>query len=155
MINEITTPKPLGSPDGTHTAKFLYAGEIRFGPPYYTVELDGLLLRKQLLRKRYFGVTYSWSPDSCYLALSEWLSRSESRGPETQVVVIDIPNRRECVVDRMSDGFAEPVSFEGNTLFYTETRYNSERKAHADSRRVNLSTWRGWRKVSLSSRKRS
>ena len=155
MVNETTTPKIVGSPDGSHAAKFLYAGEIRFGPDYYTVELDGLLLRKPLLRKRYFGVAYSWSSDSCYLALSEWLSRSESRGPETQVIVIDIPNRQECAVDRISGGFAEPARFEGKTLFFTETFYNRERGARVDTCRVDLTTERAWRKVSLLNRKRS
>jgi len=155
MNNEITTPKTAGSPDGSHAAKFLYAGEIRFGPPYYTVELDGLLLRKRLLRKRYFGVACSWSSDSSYLALSEWLSRSESRGPETQVVVIDIPNRQECAVDRVRGGFAEPARFEGNTLIYTETFYSREPKAHVDTCRVDLTTWREWHRASLLGLKRT
>lgn len=121
MLNQIANPKIAGSPDGSHVAKFLYAGEIRFGPAYYAVEFDGLLLRKLLLKTRYFGASYSWSSDSCYLALSEWLSHSEWRGPETQLVVIDIPNWQECAVSRMRGGFTEPVSFEKKTLFYTET----------------------------------
>jgi hypothetical protein len=119
-------PKLVGSPDGNHVAKYQYAGEIRFGPPYFTVELDGLLLRKRLFQKRYFGFGCSWSSDSRYLALSEWLSRSESVGPQTQVVVIEISNRKECVVDRLCGGFAEPVRFEGNVLSYTKRIYDRE-----------------------------
>jgi hypothetical protein len=142
MIDESAiTPKIVGSPDGSHAAKFLYESEIRFGPPYYTVELDGRLLRKCLLQKRYFGIAGSWSSDSRYLALSEWLSRSESTGPKTQVVVIDIPNRRECALDRMSGGFAEPVRFEGSTLLYTKTFYDRE-GPHVDTCKVDLTAWR-------------
>jgi hypothetical protein len=152
MTNEMTPPKAVGSPDGSHAAEFLYAGEIRFGPPFYTVELDGRLLSKRLFRKRYFGASCSWSSDSRYFALSEWLSRSESRGPETQVVVIDIPNRQECAVDRVRGGFAEPARFEGNTLIYTETFYSHEQKAHSDTCRVDLTTWREWHGASLLAR---
>ena|SRR5579863_3706032 len=155
MINEIGTPKTVGSPSGNHAAKFLYAGEIRFGPPYYTVELDVLLLSKPLLRRRYFGVACLWSSDSSYLALSEWLSRSESRGPETQVVVIDIPNRQECAVDRLRGGFAEPVRFEGKILIYTETFYSREGRPQVDTCRVDLTTWRKWHKASPLDRKRT
>ena len=155
MINEITAPKTVGSPDGSHAAKFLYAGEIRFGPPYYTVDLDGLLLTKWLFRKRYFGAACSWSSDSSYFALSEWLSRSESRGPETRVIVIDIPNRHECTVDRVRGGFTEPARFEGNTLVYTETFYSREPKAHVDTCRVDLTTLREWHRVPLLGRRRT
>ncbi len=152
MINDITTPRTVGSPDGSHVAKFRYAGEIRFGPQYYTVEVHGLLLSRRLFRKRYFGGACSWSSDSGYLALSEWLSRSESRGPETQVVVIDIPNRQECAIDRLRGGFAEPARFEGNALIYTETFYSREPKPHLESCRVDLTTWREWHRASFLAR---
>lgn len=108
--------KTVGSPVEGHTAEFLYVSEIRFGPAYYMVKVDGRLLRKHLFGKRYFGEASLWSADSRYLALSEWRSFSEARGPDTQLVVIDILAKRECTVARARGGFEEPVRFEGNTL---------------------------------------
>lgn len=140
MNENETTAKIVLSPDGSHAAKFLYAGEIRFGPPYYKVEVDGRLLSKLSLQKRVFGVGCLWSSDSRYLALSEWLSRLESRGPDTQLVVIDIQNRREHVVERMRGGFADPVRFEGNTLFYAKARYDRE-GPHVDTCSFDLTNW--------------
>jgi hypothetical protein len=118
-------------------AEFLYAGEIRFGPAYYMVKLDGRVLRKHLFEKRYFGEVSLWSADSRYLALSEWRSFVERRGPDTQLVVIDILAKRECTIAR-TRGFVEPVRFEGNTFLYTRTSYDKQVRAHVESCIVDL-----------------
>ncbi len=152
MTQESATPsRTVGSPGGGHTAQFLYAGEIRFGPAYYTVELDGRLLRKRLFGKRYFGEACLWSSDSRYLALSEWRSLSEARGPDTQLVVIDIRAQHECAAGRMRGGFAEPVRFEGSTLVYTRTSFSFDKevRAHVETCVIDLAAWRDWRKVRL------
>jgi hypothetical protein len=144
--------RTIASAGGDHTAQFLYAGEIRFGPAYYMVELDGRLLRKHLFGKRYFGEACLWSADSRYLALSEWRSLSEARGPDTQLVVIDILAQHECATGRMRGGFAEPVRFEGSTLVYTRRSFDNELRAHVDTCIVDLAAWRDWRKVALGRR---
>ena len=155
MLRAVTThesaapARTVGSPVGAHNAQFLYAGEIRFGPPFYLVKLDGLLLSRRIFGKRYFGAACLWSTDSRYLVLSEWRSLSEARGPDTQVVVIDIFDRRECVLDRMRAGFAEPVRFEGKNLVYTKTFYDRQRKAHLETCNVDLTARRAWRKMWL------
>jgi len=135
------------SPSGDHTAEFLYAGEIRFGPAYYMVKLDGRLLRKHLFEKRYFGEASLWSADSRYLALSEWRSFAEGRGPDTQLVVIDIPAHHDFTVARVRGGFGEPVRFEGQTLVYTRTSYDKQVRAHVESCIVDLAALRHRRKV--------
>jgi hypothetical protein len=141
--------KTIESPDAAHSAEFLYAGEIRFGPPYYVVRLDGLLLRRHLFGKRHFGAACLWSNDSRYLTLSEWHSLLESRGPDTQVIVIDIPNWRECTASRTRGGFAEPARFEGTGLVYTKTSYDKDRKANVETCALDLAAGRAWRKVTL------
>jgi hypothetical protein len=141
--------KTIESADATHNAEFLYAGEIRFGPAYYVVRFDGLLLRRRLFRKRYFGAACLWSNDSRYLALSEWHSLSESRGPDTQVMVIDVPNWRECTASRTRGAFAEPARFEGTSLVYTKTSYDKDRSANVETCALDLAAGRAWRTVML------
>jgi hypothetical protein len=140
------------SPGGDHTAEFLYAGEIRFGPAYYMVRLDGRLLRKHLFGMRYFGEGCLWSADSRYLALSEWRSFAEKQGPDTQLVVIDIPAQRDFAVARVRGGFGEPARFEGNTLVYTRTSYDKQVRAHVESCIIDLPALRHRRKVAGSLR---
>jgi hypothetical protein len=143
--------RTVASPDGGHTAEFLWAGEVRFGPAYYLVKLDGRLLRKYLFGRRYFGEASLWSADSRYLALSEWRTLSEARGPDTQLVVIDILVHHECTVARMR-GFEEPLRFEGDTLVYTRTSDDKEVRAHVERCIVDLAAWRRWRRVALGRR---
>jgi hypothetical protein len=95
------------------------------------------ILRKHLFEKRYFGEVSLWSADSRYLALSEWRSFVERRGPDTQLVVIDILAKRECTIAR-TRGFVEPVRFEGNTFLYTRTSYDKQVRAHVESCIVDL-----------------
>lgn len=144
--------RTIASAGGDHTAQFLYASEIRFGPAYYMVELDGRLLRKHLFGKHYFGEACLWSADSRYLALSEWRSLSEARGLDTQLVVIDILAQHECATGRMRGGFAAPVRFEGSTLVYTRRSFDNELRAHVDTCIVDLAAWHDWRKVALGRR---
>ncbi len=106
------------SPDGAHTARFVYAGEVRFGPPYFRVELNGRVLRRRL-RTRYFGDPCLWSADSRYLALQEWYEIVEH--PDTELRVIDVIRRRECRVARVRRGFVEPVRFEDDILVFSTT----------------------------------
>ena|SRR5258708_4359809 len=57
------------SPDTQHTAHFIYGGEIRFGPPYFS-----LLVDNYSFGQRIFGDAHLWSPLSNLLAVQEWLT---------------------------------------------------------------------------------
>lgn len=99
------------SPDGRREAVLEYAGEIRFGPPYYYLRLLGAAILKRL-----FGSSLMWSPDSRFLLVQEWLSTSERDGPRTQIVVFDFLDGRECSLAKADQGFVEPLGLEGKTL---------------------------------------
>jgi len=137
------------SPDGAHTALLLYAGEIRFGPTVYKVELDGRLLRRHILWSRNFGEACLWSPDSRYVALSEWRHLSETLGPDTELIVIDVAARRECAPDRAHGGFAQPVRFCGSRLSYTKTFYKADGKTQVEHNEIDLSTFAHWHRLWL------
>ncbi|WP_253272487.1 hypothetical protein [Pectobacterium brasiliense] len=56
----------LASFDRQHTAMLICVGEIRFGPPYFSLSIDG-----SDLEGRIFGRKLLWSPDSRYLAVQD------------------------------------------------------------------------------------
>ncbi len=105
----------IPSPDGKHTATFQYSGEIRFGPCYFTLNLDG-----EIVAEETFGEEARWSEDSRYLAVQQWLTTKESDGPQTALVCFDLVRRRRCCVSTARNGFIVPKRFEGELLIYTK-----------------------------------
>ena len=51
------------SPDGLHTAHLAVGGEIRFGPLYFSLSVDG-----RSFGERIFGDAHLWSPASTLFA---------------------------------------------------------------------------------------
>ncbi|MEQ9891907.1 hypothetical protein [Pectobacterium aroidearum] len=90
----------LPSFDRQHTAMLIYAGEIRFGPPYFSLSIDG-----NALEGRVFGKELLWSPDSRYLAVQEWLSTAERDGPQTALLCIDMLEERQCQISQAAGDF--------------------------------------------------
>ena len=103
------------SPDRLHKAVLKYVDEIRFGPAYYSLTVD-----KISFGARVFGKSFLWSPDSRYFAVQEWETRSESRGPQTRLLLIDLDLRQESVLSRAERGFIVPQKFDKDKLIYTK-----------------------------------
>ena len=98
---------------------FTCAGEIRFGPAFYTLEADG-----HDFGQRIFGLDAAWSGDGRFLTVQEWHNRDESRGPRTALLVIDLERRREASL-AVVRGFAVPVSFSGHLLRHEDQDWSS------------------------------
>jgi hypothetical protein len=79
------------SPNTQHIAHFVFSGEIRFGPPYYSLSIDDYYFDQ-----RVFGAAHLWSPSSDLLAVQEWLTIDYSEGPITALVLVDIHLGREA-----------------------------------------------------------
>ena len=105
------------SPDGRHSAHFAAAGEVRFGPLYFALAVDG-----RSLGERIFGEAHLWSPDGAWLAVQEWLTLDYSAGPITALVLIDLRQGREATVARATKAFLVPQEFSGARLAYREER---------------------------------
>jgi hypothetical protein len=101
------------SPDAQHTAHLVLAGEIRFGPCYYSLSVDGYSFGQRI-----FGDAHLWSPTSGFLAVQEWLTLDYSEGPITALVLIDVRHRRAAEVARATKRFLVPESFEDRILTY-------------------------------------
>jgi hypothetical protein len=110
-MEDIRTP----SPDLSHKAVLKYVSEVRFGPGYYSLTVD-----KISFGERVFGNSYLWSPDSRFFAIQEWETTSESRGPQTRLLLIDLDLKQECMLSRAERGFIVPQKFEKDKLIYTK-----------------------------------
>ena len=77
------------SPEKSHGFDLIFEGEIRFGPEYYRLKLDG-----NLIPNRIFGFEFKWHPESKYLALQEWLTTDYKKGPITALTLVNMKTRK-------------------------------------------------------------
>jgi hypothetical protein len=101
------------SPDMQHTAQLAYSGEIRYGPPYFSLSVDGYSFGQRI-----FGDAHLWSPLSTLLAVQEWLTLDYSEGPITALMILDLNGGREAPVARVVKGFVVPTAFVGPSVEY-------------------------------------
>ncbi|AVS69081.1 hypothetical protein C8247_00520 [Paracidovorax avenae] len=103
----------IRSPDGLHRADLRFEGEIRFGPEYFRLTIDG-----REVPHRIFGRPLCWSPDSRIVVAQEWLTTDYGEGPVTFAALIDVQAwaiaRQEVAVK----GFAEDFRFDARALRY-------------------------------------
>jgi len=103
------------APYNHHLAILEYSGEIRFGPAFYILKVDTISFGK-----RVFGNKFLWSPNSRYFAIQEWETVSEGLGSQTQLLLIDLENKSECVLSAAEQGFIVPTKFENGKLIYVK-----------------------------------
>ncbi|MCR9264128.1 MAG: hypothetical protein NXH86_08205 [Flavobacteriaceae bacterium] len=105
------------SPGKIHGFDFIFEGEIRFGPTYYKLKLDG-----ELIKDRVFGFEFKWHPESKYLALQEWLTTDYQKGPITALTIVDLKTRKFAKISKAEKGFIKPLKFQ-NELIIFEKEY--------------------------------
>jgi hypothetical protein len=129
-------PIVSSSPDNRHNAVLEYVGEIRFGPPYYSLRID-----KIFFGDRIFGDSCLWSPNSRYFAAQEWETTSEGHGPQTHLLLIDVETNRECILSRAEKGFIVPRKFENDRLIYVKENFAPRTTAEFEIQIVTLDRW--------------
>jgi hypothetical protein len=108
----------IASPDNNKRAELTYLSEIRFGPSYYKLELNG-----KELPNRIFGDAYLWSADSRYFAVQEWMTINYQEGPITRVVLFDVVNGLCAYFKVVVKGFVQDFNFENGKLIYKKHYY--------------------------------
>jgi hypothetical protein len=101
------------SPNQKHSLRFLWLGEIRGGPPYFELEIDG-----KKVPQRTVGFDFCWHPEDRYLAVQEWAHQEVQRGPHTYLLLIDL---KKWTFRRMAEarsGFICLEKFEQDQLYY-------------------------------------
>jgi hypothetical protein len=113
MPERFTIASP--SPATSHIAHFAIGGEIRFGPFYYELLVDGFSFGQRI-----FGEPHLWSATLPLLAVQEWYTIDYAEGPITGLVLIDAQSRREATLARATKRFLVPEAFAGQLLVYRE-----------------------------------
>jgi hypothetical protein len=130
------------SPNGQHKAELAYAGEIRFGPAYHLLLLDGVAVRGRI-----FGSALQWSNDSRLLAVEEWLTTDYEQGPITRVALFDIERQVWTPLRSIVKGFPAGFRFKDATFIYRKRFFASGR---IEEVAVDIPSMKNWEPVSLS-----
>jgi len=128
----------IASPDNNNRAELIYLSEIRFGPSYYKLELNG-----KELGNRIFGDAYLWSADSRYFAAQEWLTTNYQEGPITRVALFDVVNGLCANFKFVVKGFAIDFNFENGKLIYKKHYYADSKIVEVE---VDISSIVNWSK---------
>ncbi len=131
------TDKKISSPDKRLEARLApTAGSV------WDLSHASLALRDLSFEARIFGWNGVWSPCSRYFAITEWLCIDTAHCPDMQLVVIDVPNGRECIVEHVSCGFVEPMFFRDDAVKYNKIAKGMEERAVIQRRISELAGWR-------------
>lgn len=132
-----STPK-YRSPDGKHKLSFFLEGEIRYGPSYYKLELNG-----KPIKNRIFGFVNLWHPESRFLALQEWLTTDYQEGPITSLTIVDLKEMLIANISTLPKGFISPINFEEDVIIYQKD-YSFGQKGEFE---MDLRTVKNWQKM--------
>ncbi len=122
------------SPDGSHQAILIQESEIRFGPPLYSLIIDGISFNNRI-----FSDNFVWSPDSRYFAIMEWSKIAK----ESILLVIDLHNHKECIVTILRNGVIFVKQFEKYKLIYNKELFGKkgfQKEFEIDI--INLNRWK-------------
>ncbi len=124
------------SPGKVHGFDFIFEGEIRFGPTYYKVKLDG-----ELIKNRIFGFEFKWHPESKYLALQEWLTTVYEKGPITALTIIDLKTRKFAKISKAEKGFIKPLKFENELIIFEKDYLASGKTVEYEIHYEQIENW--------------
>jgi hypothetical protein len=131
------TDKKIASPD-----KRLEARLAPTDGSAWDLSHASLALRDLSFEARIFGWNGVWSSCSRYFAIIEWLRIDSAHCPDMQLVVIDVQDGRECVVEHVSCGFVEPMSFHDDAVKYNKIAKGMDERAVIQRRIDELDGWR-------------
>lgn len=90
-------------------------GEIRFGPPFYKLKIDGIEIADRI-----FGEVKYEENSGRYIVLQEWLSTDYAIGPQTRPFIITIRTKKYAVLSNGKAGFADDFKIDEDVLIYTQ-----------------------------------
>ncbi|NRA69265.1 MAG: hypothetical protein HRU19_32645 [Pseudobacteriovorax sp.] len=117
---------------------FIDAGEIRFGPIYYKLELNDAELPNRI-----FGYDHRFSYDSKYLALQEWLTTDYQKGPITRVLLIDLPGEKFSEFEKVAKGWVKPIEINDKEVVFEKTFFSmgAEKKGTYEVSMDSINNW--------------
>jgi hypothetical protein len=130
--------KKIPSPDRRHEALLTPFGGGSWDTLHASLALGGLTFGNRM-----FGWHGVWSSCSCYFAIMEWCREVDAEiHPDMQLIIVDVREGRECVVERVENGFIEPMFFHDQMIKYNlfTKRLNARRVSHRPIKEI--SDWR-------------
>ncbi|MEL6732243.1 MAG: hypothetical protein AAFY70_12325 [Bacteroidota bacterium] len=124
------------SPGEIHRLDFILEGEIRFGPMYYKLKLDG-----KWVKDRIFGLAFTWHLESTYLALQEWLTTSYPKGPMTALTIVDLSTQRFARISKAEQGFIKPLRFIGESIIFQKEYLTSGKTVEYEINYTHINNW--------------
>ena len=130
------TDKKISSPDNRLEARL-----VPTDGSFWDLSHASLALHDLSFEARIFGWNGVWSPCSRYFAITEWLRIDTAHCPDMQLLIIDVPNGRECVVEHVACGFVEPMYFHDDTVKYNKIAKGMEGRTVVQRRIGELAGW--------------
>ena len=130
------TDKKIASPDNRLEARLAPTGGS-----VWDLSHASLALRDLSFEARIFGWNGVWSSCSRYFAINEWLRIDTAHCPDMQLVIIDVQDGRECVVEHVSCGFVEAMSFHDDAVKYNKIAKGMDERAVIQRRIDELAGW--------------
>lgn len=124
------------SPGKVHGFDFIFEGEIRYGPTYYKLKLDG-----ELINNRIFGFEFKWHPQSKYLALQEWVTTDYQKGPITALTIVDLKTRKFAKISKAEKGFIKPLKFENELIIFEKEYLASGKRGEYEISLLEIQNW--------------
>ncbi len=93
-----------------------YENEIRFGPAYYSLGIDGKTVPNFV-----YGFTRSELDNGRYLAIEEWLTTDYRKGPITRVAIFDLKEKLVTRLKVVDKGFVGSFKLKENVFSYHKT----------------------------------
>lgn len=134
-----TESKSFKSPDKNHLLKFILDGEVRFGPQYFKVSIDG-----NSLDKRIFGLGHKFSMDSRYIALQEWDSIQLT---ESYLFLVDLKYKNGARISKATGAFINPRDFKDGKVIY-EKEYRTD--GRTIEYEIEIESVKNWEKLKKS-----
>ena len=134
-MNDISTP----SPDGRHQLILKFEGEIRFGPNYYTVHLDGVLLEDVIA-----GDEARWLSNDL-VAIQEWMTTAEHFGPNTCLLLLDVTKRALYGTSVLHKGFVGGFKLNANKVHYQRIRFGWSGRKEVEEVVLDLDDVQDWK----------
>jgi hypothetical protein len=100
-----------------------YRGEIRMGPPYYCLMVNG----KPFSEKDFFK-DYIFDPDKDLIAITEY--SHDNSNMKSILWVIDVKSRKAFKISDLVNGIIQPIRFENSLIIYLKEPLGSLAKEY-------------------------
>ena len=103
------------SPNGEFILSFRYIGDIRFGPSFFRMKING-----NIVKDMYFTRSFVWSADSRYLAVQKWIELDPHNGPHTSIFLMDLKRDVWTEIAKTYKGLVNPVRINNEQIVFSK-----------------------------------